>query len=83
MISQVDLYNQLVGEIVGQIVKPPIDAGGDMQDVLVLLEGVVAGVILFGVKMGGDERVLDVLIEGVKVRLARARLHDVSVSGQA
>jgi hypothetical protein len=79
----VAIHNVKVGEIVKQIVKPTIESGGDVKDVLVLLESVVAGVLLFAVKVGGDEKVLDVLTDGVRLRMAEIRLGDLPVAGQS
>ena len=80
---QSDLHNRLAGEIVARIVKPPLEAGGQYTDVLVLLESVVLGVILMAVKLGGDEKVLDVFIEGVRKRLAEQRLGNIETTGSA
>lgn len=33
-----ELHNQLTGEIIKSIVKPPLEAGGTFADVYVLLE---------------------------------------------
>jgi hypothetical protein len=68
------IHNETAGAIVAQIVRPTLDAGGQMTDVLVLLESVVTGVMLVAVKLGGDEIVLDTLIEGVRKRMAETRL---------
>ena len=81
--KQFELHNQLAGRIVASIVKPPLDAGGDIKDVLVLAESVVAGVIIACTKIGGDEVVLDAFIKGVKTRLAQIRLQDVKPEGEA
>lgn len=81
--SQRELHNRLAGEIVKSIVKPPLEAGGTMIDVMVLLESVVVGVVLAGVKLGGDEKVLDKLVEGAKQRLAEMRLGGAPTGGAA
>jgi hypothetical protein len=54
-----EIHNRDVGEIVRAIIKPTLDAGGEFTDVLVMLESVILGVMLFAVKTGGDELVLD------------------------
>lgn len=43
MSIQSELHNRLAGEIVKSIVMPPLEAGGDFKDVMVLLESVIAG----------------------------------------
>lgn len=72
--SQHEIHNRLAGQIVASIVKPPLEAGGQMTDVLVLLESVVTGVILVASKQNGTTFVFDKLIEGVTARLAEHRL---------
>lgn len=79
----VDLHNQLAGKVVTLIVKPLLDNDGDTKDVLVLLESVVTGVILTITKLGGDEIVIDTLIEGIKARLAKDRLTNHETVGEA
>jgi len=44
--KRTELHNKLAGEIVASIVKPVIDAGGTMPEVLVVLESVVVGTLL-------------------------------------
>lgn len=81
--TQSDLHNELAGTIVASIVKPPLEAGGGVTDVLVLLESVILGVILAGVKLGGDEIVLDEVVTHVKERLAKHRLGSITPAGEA
>lgn len=81
--TQHEIDNRIAGEIVKQIVKPPLEAGGEFTDVLVVLESVILGVMLMGVKLGGDEKVLDVLVERVKERLAEQRLGGLPPAGSA
>lgn len=68
--DQAALHNQLAGNIVASIVKPPMQAGGSISDVLVLLESVVLGVALVAREYGFDERAIDSLAYAVKKRLA-------------
>ncbi len=83
MTTQSELHNRLAGEIVKSIVKPPIEAGGDWKDVLVLFESVVVGVTLAVSRIGGDEKVLDTVVEGAKLRLAKIRLGPIETEGKA
>ena len=83
MTKQSDLHNQIAGEIVASIVKPVWRSGGGTKDILVLLESVIAGVSLAVIKLGGDEPVLDLMVEGAKLRLAEIRLKDIDPKGQA
>jgi len=81
--SQTEIHNRIANDIVKAIVKPPLDAGGQFTDVLVVLESVILGVILVGVKLGGDDKVLDEVVLHVKERLAKARLRRIEPSGTA
>lgn len=83
MTDQTALHNDLAGKIIASIVKPVLDNGGQMTDVLILLESVVVGVSLVAIKFGGDEKVLDVVMERAKERLAAIRLGDVEPGGTA
>jgi hypothetical protein len=78
-----DLHNIIAGRIVASIVRPVIGKGGDIPQVLTLLESVIVGVILFGVKLGGDGRVLDTMMENVRARLAEQRLTGIEPTGSA
>ena len=81
--SPQEIHNRDAGDIVSRIVKPTIAAGGDMKDVLVLLESVVTGVLTVAVKFGGDNAVLDTFIEGVRERMADIRLTSIPPVGSA
>lgn len=82
-LSQADLHNRLAGRINASIIKPILESGGDFADVLVLLESIIFGVILTSTKLGGDEAVLDAIVQRVKERLAKERLGNLSTAGQA
>lgn len=87
MSIQSELHNRLAGDIVKMIVMPPLEAGGDFKDVMVLLESVIAGVVLVMFKLGGDNIVLDTVLAGVKARveeiMARERLGPLPTKGSA
>lgn len=53
------------------------------SDVMVLTESVLVGVALACVRLGGDERVLDVIFERARERLAEIRLKDIQTEGHA
>lgn len=76
------LHNKLAGQIATEIVRPVITAGGDVADVMVLTESVIVGVALACITLGGDERVLDVMFERAKGRLAELRLKDIKTEGR-
>ncbi len=83
MADQTKLHNELAGQIVAQIVRGPIAAGGTTADVLVLAESVLVGVALATIKLGGDDKVLDVIFERARARLAELRLKDIPTAGSA
>lgn len=83
MTAQSEIHNQIAGPIVASIVKPPLDAGGQFTDVLIVLESVILGVMLIAVKLGGDDKVLDLVFERVKERLAEQRLSKIDPAGSA
>jgi hypothetical protein len=78
--TPVEQHNAVVGPMLQVIVKA---SGCDPKKMLVLAETVVVGVFLLIVKLGGDEPVMDVFAEGVRTRLAQARLHDMPPAGEA
>lgn len=81
--TQTDLHNRLAGEIVAAIVRPTLQSGGTMADVLVLCESVIVGVALAAIRLGGDEIVLDTMLRGAKQRLAAIRLNTIPPAGEA
>lgn len=77
------VHNADAGVIVASIVRPTLEAGGEMSDVLVLLESVIVGVVMMAVKLGGVEIVLNKVIEGARARLAEQRLGSIAPKGKA
>ena len=66
-------HNERAIKIADSIIRPTLEAGGNFLSILVLLESVIAGVLLFGVKDGGDRPVLDMLFKHVLKRLRSIR----------
>jgi hypothetical protein len=60
-------------KIASSIILPTLQAGGDFIEILQKLELVIVGTVLFGVKEGGDEAVLDLLFKHVKQQIAECR----------
>lgn len=83
MASQSELHNRLAGEIVASIVRPIMTSGGSTEAVMVLTESVLVGVALACIKLGGDGKVLDVMLERARHRLAEIRLKDIETKGEA
>lgn len=78
-----DVHNATAPGLVRQIVQPTLVAGGEFSDVMVLLESVIVGVMLVAVKLGGDDKVLVKLVDGVTQRMAEARLAPIAPEGSA
>jgi hypothetical protein len=78
-----EIHNLLAREIVSRIVKGVLENGGSSVDVMVLTETVLVGVALTCIRLGGDDRVLDTMIDGARKRLAEIRLLDVQPGGTA
>jgi hypothetical protein len=78
-----ETHNAAIKNIVASIVKPPLEAGGDLTDVMVVMESVLTGVMLVGVRLGGDEAVLDLMVGQVKARLNEIRMSAVKAEGSA
>lgn len=83
MADQTELHNRLAGQIVASIVKPVIESGGTPIQVMVLTESVLVGVALACIKLGGDEKVLDIMVDAARKRLAELRLKDIPTGGRA
>jgi hypothetical protein len=81
--DQAALHNRLAGEIVKSIIKPVISGGGSLTDVMVPTESVLLGVCLACVRLGGDEKALDIMVGHVRARLAEIRLGDIEAQGTA
>lgn len=66
------------------ILRAIIDkVGANPRELLVFAATMVAGLFLVIVKLGGDEPVLEVFMDDVKDRLARARLGPIVPKGDA
>lgn len=82
MDDQTQHHNRAAPAIVESIVRPVIEAGGHPAEIMVLLESVVVGTCLAVVRLGGDNKVLDVVIERARQRLAEIRLADIDTAGR-
>ena len=80
-LDQTEVHNQLAGQIASQIVRGPLESGGSLTDVLVLAESVMVVVALATIRLGGDEKVLDVMFAATKERLAEVRLKGIKTEG--
>lgn len=75
------LHNRLAKQIVSQILREPIAAGGTLSDVMMLCESVLVGVILGCFELGSDVKALDLIVDRAKERLASVRLTDLETKG--
>jgi hypothetical protein len=80
-VAATELHNRLANQIVSQIVKEPIAAGGTMSDVLMLCESVLVVVVLKCFEPGSDVKALDLVVSRAKERLAKVRLKDLETKG--
>jgi len=76
-------HNDLAVDLVARLIRGTVGAGGDVIEVLIVLESVIAGVCLTLVRLGGDEVAIDALMERVKARVAELRLKDIQTKGSA
>lgn len=81
-LAATELHNRLAKEIVAQIVKEPIAAGGTIADILILCESVLVGVVVECFQLGSDAKILDMIVARAKDRLARAQLGDIETKGR-
>ena len=70
--QQAELHNKITKELTSKLFDA-LRAGGTVEDLLVVIESVIFGVALTVIKTGGDEVVLDAMMERVKERLAEYR----------
>lgn len=83
MTTQAKVHNRIAPKAVEMIVAEPLLAGGGPTDVMVVLETVIVGVCEAVVRLGGDYKVLDVVIAGARQRLAEIRLLPIKPAGSA
>lgn len=83
MSTQAEIHNRLAPQIVRTIVAEPLAAGGEPTDCLIILETVIVGVCEAVVRLGGDEKVLDVVMDRARQRLAQIRLGGLQTDGTA
>lgn len=78
-----DHHNHLTRQFTLNILGEALRAGATTEEVMVLMESCLMGAYLTLVKLGGDEKVLDVMVDGVRQRLAEHRLGDIKTEGQS
>jgi hypothetical protein len=76
-------HNALAGAVVRSIAQPILSSGGTTGEVMVATESVLVGISLLLVRMGGDDHVLDEMVDGARKRLAEARLRGAHTTGHA
>ena len=82
MSEQLTLANAAHNAVAPECLRMILQATqGKAVDTLILLESIVAGSLMILVKAGGDEKVLDLLTEGVRGRMAELRLKNVIPGG--
>ena len=68
-----ELHNRLANQIISQIVEEPLAAGGTLSDVMFLCESVLVGVVLGCFEHGADSKMLEVLFDRARKRIAELR----------
>lgn len=81
--DQNELYDRLLEEITMKIIETPLKNGGDIVDVLMLLENIVACVIFLVNNTKEDDEFIDFFMSGVKDQVARGRLASCRPTGHA
>jgi len=70
-------HNALAPVIVKAICGPVTKDKETIPDVLLLLESVIAGAVIFLAAPGHDEAVIDTIIDGVRERVAELRKNEL------
>ena len=83
MSDKTTLINDAATGAVEWIIRGTIGRGLEPTDALIALESTVVGAILAITKLGGDERVLEAVIDGARGRLAETRLNTTPSHGSA
>lgn len=82
-LTAADVTNQAAIASLRALTSPLHANSARAADYLIALEGVVVGVLLLVCKPGGDEATLEVMVAGVRERLADARLRIAETRGTA
>lgn len=77
-----DTHNELSRKFTMDILGEALKRHASPEDILVLVESCVMGAYLALVKLGGDEKVLDVMMAGIRRRLAERRLGGIQPAGK-
>lgn len=73
-----DTHDELSRKFTFEVLGEALKRGATATEVMVLTESCVMAVYLALVKLGGDEKVLDLMVEGIRQRLAEKRLGGIS-----
>lgn len=76
----VDAHNEAVQRLVKEMW---VAANREPEALMVLCESLLVGVCMFTIKLGGDEAVLEVMMERARERLAELRLADLETEGRS
>ncbi|MCV9960718.1 hypothetical protein OIU34_02300 [Pararhizobium sp. BT-229] len=83
MSKVLETHDELVNVVVPAILTGPIEAGGDVADVMTVLASVVVGVVSVCADFDSNEKALDILIEDVRNRLSGQALRNAKTLGSA
>lgn len=76
MSTQSNLHNELAPKILKEIVKRVTKTGGTPRDMMVIVESVAAGIVIFGAIPGMHGQAIDELTTGIKRRVSEMLLND-------
>jgi hypothetical protein len=76
-----ELRNRVARQIVAEILNETRAAGGSYEDVWVICESVLVGVVVECFRLGHDSKVIDLVFTAAKARLAKVRLEDLEAKG--
>lgn len=78
-----ETHNELSLKFIMDILGDALKRGATPQEIMVLVESCVLGAYLALVKLGGDDKVLDVMVANIRRRLAEERLTSLQTEGKA
>lgn len=81
--TRAEIHGRVTRAAIFNIIGPILMTRGSVSDIMVAGESLLVGIALSCVKLGGDDRVLDVMFAGAKERLTEMRLADIETGGQA
>jgi len=73
-------HDRLAREVVNRIIRETVGRGHKPSEALILMESALVGVSLALIRLGGDNAVLDIIVDRARQRLAEIRLKETEGS---